>query len=113
MEITIIFVKLLSILQASTEEDEVVSVPKPVYIAEILLDEKPEDFMYYVVIENFIVHECKQLYASFMAVMAFIWVFNLKYPSAEKDVFELIQKVFLDIDSSNISSRVKNAISKI
>ena len=79
---------------------------RPLYIAEF-------DDHYYVIIENNLLQETEYRHIAFQMVMAYIWVFNLEYPTPEKWFFEFLQKEILNIDPSSPSQKMATGKRKI
>lgn len=79
------------------------------YIAEI--DNNGKEYL--VVIENIIVlQNITHRYLAHMALLGYIWVFNIQYPKSEKTFFEFLQKILLKIDRDAISQKLAVAMKR-
>ena len=66
-----------------------------------------------MIIENTIKLSVSHKYKAYMAMISYIWVFNLQYPKKGESIFEFIQKVLLGLDNQSISVCISVALKHI
>ena len=64
---------------------------------------------YNIIIEEINMCSVEEKFEVYLAMMGYIWVFNLEYPSQQCYLLEYVQKVLLEIDSGSQTSKVQSA----
>ena len=67
---------------------------------------------YNIIIEEINMCSVEEKFEAYLAMMGYIWVFNLEYPSQQRYLLEYVQKVLLEIDSGSQSSKVQSTKKK-